>query len=327
MTTTESIVNSPQDSRLEVVESCRICGSRAFEPALLAGAWQLWRCDSCGIVFTSPRYTTESLAALYGSSYYEHASEYFSSQIASPSPDHFAIARQAARHVHATNPASIDIGTGCGRQVAAFAAMGFQSRGTEPSDIACDIARRHGRDVINADIAELPSESFDCVTAFHVLEHVPEPLNFVRHMARVTVPEGIVVIEVPNFASPAARRLGASWHALYPDTHLFHFTPATLAGVCRRAGLVITATHRIGGIGLFHARSPSASFEGAVPGHASRSRELRASQLDRIRASIWNLRRPLFRIPGLRPFCRWVIWELLGYGEFVRVIARKPSSP
>lgn len=282
------------------------------------------RCNECGIVFTSPRYTSEALAKLYSSEYYEHATDYFASQSAPPSEDHIHVARQAARYVQASRPTAIDIGTGCGRQVAAFSAIGFRAQGTEPNDLACTVAQQNGRDVVNVAIENLPSATFDCVVALHVLEHVPEPLRFVEHMARIATSGGVVMIEVPNLASAPSRRLGAQWPPLYPNTHLFHFTPQTLANVCERAGLTVLATHRVGGAGL------CGGLAHADPKHASPSTKKPSipetrpgrSSLKRI---IWDMRKPLLRMPGLRPFLRWVNWELLGYGEFVRIIARKAA--
>ena len=319
-------VQAPQADDLEVVESCRICGASSFVPALTVKGWRLMRCTSCDIVFTSPRYTAEALSHLYKSAYYETATDYFQSQGATPGYDHRSIARQAARYVRAPRPSSIDIGTGGGRQVAAFAAIGFRAKGTEPSDIACEKAVLHGLDVVNTDITALPSQSFDCVTALHVLEHVPEPLEFVRQIARITTPGGVVVIEVPNYGSSASRRLGPGWQPLRPSTHLFHFTPGTLADVCRRAGLTVLATHRVGGAGLFtflalpngNAGRGSASPPPPSPAAVSRP----SGSAKRL---VGNMRRSLVNIPGVRPLLRWVNWELLGHGEYVRIIARRPA--
>jgi SAM-dependent methyltransferase len=316
---------APLADQLEVLESCRICGASSFRPSLTVDSWQLMQCISCDIVFTSPRYTTKALSELYKSAYYESATDYFQSQVGTPSYDHLNIARQAARNLRVAHPSSIDIGTGAGRQVAAFAAIGFRAKGTEPSDVACAKARSLGLDVVNVDIAALPSRSFDCVTAIHVLEHVPEPLEFMRHIARIVSPGGVVVIEVPNFGSSASRRLGPKWQALYPSTHLFHFTPRTLGDVCGRAGLSVFATHRVGGAGLFS--SVAVLDDGSIrdsaaspPGSENVSYAPRS-----VKQFVWNLRKPLLSIPGVRPLLRWINWEVLGQGEYVRVLARRPA--
>jgi len=314
------------NSCLEMVTSCLICGEQAFSPVMTIGQWHLQRCQTCGIVFTSPRYTPSALEALYRDGYYESTAMYFESQLSPPTRDHLSNARQAARYVNMRSPASIDIGTGCGRQVAAFSALGFKAKGTEPSEAACLVARQAGRDVVNVGFGELPDATYDCVTAYHVLEHVPEPLAFVRNMCRIAAAGGVVVIEVPNFESKASRKLGERWPALYPDTHLFQFTPTTLSDLCRRAGLRVMAIQRVGGGGGFATSGIPQQGERSSALVTSSALESRNVRYSRGRGSATEgMRRALLAVPGMRGFLRWVNWELLGHGEFVRVIARKPS--
>lgn len=311
---------------LEQVETCRICGGSRFGLELACGEWRLIRCEACDIVFTSPRYTAQTLVHLYSSAYYEKATDYFASQSAVVSADHERVARQAARHIRGPRGGSVDIGSGCGRLVAAFAKLGFRAKGTEPSGAACSVARQLGRDVVSVDIADLPADTFQCVTAMHVLEHVPEPMEFVQHMWRVTTPGGVVVIEVPNYASKKSRRMGAKWPSLYPSTHLFQFTPTTLADVCRRAGLVILAVHRVGGAGMCEGLTPGAGASASETSQKTGKNRLYFSKIvRRLKRVVWSMRQPFLTIPGLRPLLRWVNWEVLGHGEFVRIIARKPE--
>jgi 2-polyprenyl-3-methyl-5-hydroxy-6-metoxy-1,4-benzoquinol methylase len=312
-------------ANLETITSCRICGATAFRQAMVVSEWHLMQCQACDVVFTSPRYTSEALSTLYRSDYYESAADYFRSQAGQPTYDHLSIAKQAAKYVRGDKRCSVDIGTGAGRQVAAFAALGFRASGTEPSDVACQWAQQHGRDVVNVDVVNLPTQSFDCVTALHVLEHVAEPLDFVRHICRITKPGGVVILEVPNYASAASRRLGARWRALYPSTHLFHFTPNTLADVCQRAGLSVIATHRVGGAGLF--RSLASADAPPTTHFASSSGPSNAGSPPSrsFKTIVWSMRTPFLRIPIVRPLLRWINWELLGQGEYVRIIARRQA--
>ena len=83
----------------------------------------------------------------------------------------------------------------------------------------------------------LPERSYDVVSAFHVLEHIPDSRAFLRTMARWARPGGFVAIEVPNFASVQRRRLREGWSGLRPHEHLVHFTPATLRRTFRAAGI------------------------------------------------------------------------------------------
>ena len=75
------------------------------------------------------------------------------------------------------------------------------------------------------------------VTAFHVLEHVPDSQSFLKTLGRWARPGGFVTIEVPNFKSVQRRRLGKDWTGLRPLEHIVHFTPETLRRAFLAAGL------------------------------------------------------------------------------------------
>lgn len=52
-------------------------------------------------------------------------------------------------------------------------------------------------------ISEVPdSEKHDRICLFSLLEHIPEPVPFLREVARRLAPDGLVVIEVPSAAEP-----------------------------------------------------------------------------------------------------------------------------
>jgi SAM-dependent methyltransferase len=83
----------------------------------------------------------------------------------------------------------------------------------------------------------LPERSFDVVSAFHVLEHVPDSRAFLRTMARWTRPGGFIAVEVPNWRSVQRRRLREEWPGLRPREHLVHYTPRTLTRTMRSVGI------------------------------------------------------------------------------------------
>ena len=75
--------------------------------------------------------------------------------------------------------------------------------------------------------ADLPSSSFDVVTAFHVLEHVLEPRDMFRQFARVLKPGGFLCLEVPNWASHERKLRGLNWTYVL-DHHVNQFDKSTL---------------------------------------------------------------------------------------------------
>lgn len=304
------------------VSSCDHCGCDQSDVALEASPWTLRSCADCGFVFTSPRLSDAALASIYAEEYYENAETYAEQQILSPSDDHRHLA-QTARKRLGRRPTgtltSMDIGCGGGRLVAAFQDAGFNAAGVEPSEATVRAARQAGRDVRVSDISELPDQSYDCVTAIHVLEHVPSPKQFMQHAYRICRPGGLCIIEVPNFASKAARQQGANWYALHPSTHLSHFTPGSLAACLSQAQFQVQSVHRLGGGGVF------ANVSEATVRKTSGVSDQKRSVRSRLLSAIWKSRSAILSIPSVRRFGRWVNWELLGHGEFVRIVAARAS--
>jgi SAM-dependent methyltransferase len=116
---------------------------------------------------------------------------------------------------------------------------GWRAQGVEPERTAAKAASERGLTVEISDLeaSGLPERSFDVVSAFHVLEHMPDSRAFLRTLARWARPGGHVAIEVPNFASVQRRRLRDGWSGLRPREHLVHFTPQTLRRTFAAAGI------------------------------------------------------------------------------------------
>ncbi len=88
---------------------------------------------------------------------------------------------------------------------------------------------------------EAVSDSFDVITLFHVLEHIPDPLNILAALSGKLAVNGQLIIEVPN-ATDALLGLYLSEEFAqftYWSCHLFLFSSSTLARLAHKAGLKI----------------------------------------------------------------------------------------
>ena len=83
---------------------------------------------------------------------------------------------------------------------------------------------------------------FDVVVMAHVLEHVPDPVRAVGAVGRLLRPGGRFVCGVPNNGSVGRAWFGPAWEPLDVPRHLNFFAAASLAAVCRAAGLEVERT-------------------------------------------------------------------------------------
>ncbi len=93
----------------------------------------------------------------------------------------------------------LDVGCGSGDFLADARSFGFEIEGLELSSAAAQIALRdHGIRLTRTAVEDYqPTHPFDVVTSFGVLEHVLDPLALLRHMARLTAPDGIILVYTP----------------------------------------------------------------------------------------------------------------------------------
>ena len=117
----------------------------------------------------------------------------------------------------------LDIGAGTGDFLALAKENGWETVGVEPSDKARAIALKKAVSFVE-DTSGLESHSFDVITMWHVLEHVPNLDNQIKELKRLLKPSGTLIVAVPNFKSFDAKHYGAFWAAYDVPIHFWHFS-------------------------------------------------------------------------------------------------------
>ena len=121
----------------------------------------------------------------------------------------------------------LDIGAGTGDFLLEAKNKNWETVGVEPNEKAKSIAIKKG--VLFADtIEKLESNSFDVITLWHVLEHVPDVVHQVAELKRLLKPSGTLIIAVPNFKSFDANYYKSFWAAYDVPRHLWHFSKTAI---------------------------------------------------------------------------------------------------
>lgn len=121
----------------------------------------------------------------------------------------------------------LDIGAGTGDFLVIAKNDGWNTTGIEPSAKAKAIAINKGVTFAES-LAELESNSFDVITMWHVLEHVPNLEEYITELKRLVKPSGTIVIAVPNFKSFDADYYGKFWAAFDVPRHIWHFSKTAI---------------------------------------------------------------------------------------------------
>ena len=121
----------------------------------------------------------------------------------------------------------LDIGTGTGDFLIEAKNQGWTTLGFEPNTSAKTLAENKGV-VFTDDIFVLPNASFDVITMWHVLEHVPNLEEYIANLKRLLKPDGTIIIAVPNYKSFDAQYYGRFWAAYDVPRHLWHFSKTSI---------------------------------------------------------------------------------------------------
>jgi len=121
----------------------------------------------------------------------------------------------------------LDIGAGTGDFLVAAKKNGWQITGVEPNEKAQTIAIAKGVNFA-ANLSDLENYSFDVITMWHVLEHVPNLDDYIIELKRLLKPNGTILVAVPNFKSFDANYYGRFWAAFDVPRHIWHFSKTAI---------------------------------------------------------------------------------------------------
>ncbi len=117
----------------------------------------------------------------------------------------------------------LDIGAGTADFLVQAKKKHWEVEGIEPNSAARQLAQKKGITLLE-NSKPIKDNSFDVITMWHVLEHVPD-LNYqLTELKRICKPNGIIVIAVPNFNSYDAKYYKQFWAAYDVPRHLWHFS-------------------------------------------------------------------------------------------------------
>ena len=231
-----------QTSLVEV-QTCQLCGSDVGAEMFEDPPYRVIRCSECSLVYVTPRHDDEGLHELYGGEYWNSKSPKTRgyASYAEEEPLYLRTFRRrlrlVKRHIPAGRLRVLDIGCAAGFFLQVMREEGHEVRGVEPSaEIAAHAIKRLGAESVYVGRLEaLPTGhsgfdagSFDLVTLWDVVEHVPNPQALLREVHRLLEPNGVLVLETQNVDSRFAGLLGSRWQHFKHEEHLYHFNPTTI---------------------------------------------------------------------------------------------------
>jgi SAM-dependent methyltransferase len=259
---------------------CILCGNAQNKIVLATqdyalrtpGEFCLVGCTQCGLIYTNPRPTAESIALCYPENYepylhdtatnqkyggkwrlwLENTAEkaylklyrrYQNIKLDVPLPLAWLLAQPRRADFLRINWVEggkvLDVGCSTGRYLEKLQRYGWDVYGVESNPIIADYARQKRGLNIHAgtlEAAEFPAQFFDAIVFSHVLEHLHDPLAELQEVRRILKPGGQLVIALPNWGSLGRKLFKEHWMALEIPRHLYHFDVTHLRRLLEKAG-------------------------------------------------------------------------------------------
>ena len=244
--------------------ACNFCGANDARPVhrlrdwrlALPGEFVLVECRVCGLMYLDPQPEWSELVRHYPNDYEPYAAEAGLAGYRQGSK-HYGL-RRRCRAIAAFHPAGrlLDVGCASGSFLDEVRRQGsWEPFGVEPVAAPAAFAReRLGLNVFTGTLeaARFPSNGFDVITFWDVLEHVEDPNGSLQEAVRILKPGGYLVVQVPNPQSWQAHRFGRYWAGFDAPRHLYAFPETTLRRVLAALGFDQIVTRSLeGGNSIF----------------------------------------------------------------------------
>ncbi|PZR76409.1 MAG: hypothetical protein DLM73_02665 [Chthoniobacterales bacterium] len=224
--------------------ACPICQSeRRALPFRLSETYCVARCLECEVHYLYPRLVESAMQLVYREpSYYQGGeSGYADTSYIGQEPALRATFKRFVRNLAKRGLCGGDLlEVGCGYGYLLDEARSFfrHRAGTEFSPQGGEIARGTGAEVWVGGVEQLPADgSFDCVIATQVIEHVYDPLPFLRRLFSHTKSGGHIILATPDIGGALRKFMGRSWPSFKVPEHVVYFDFSSLAALMQQAGL------------------------------------------------------------------------------------------
>jgi len=132
----------------------------------------------------------------------------------------------------------LDIGAGTGDFLKSSKQNGWEIYGIEPSKKARDLAFKKGVE-LKERLDLLDQRSFQVITLWHVLEHLPDLELQIEKITSLLHKNGTLMIAVPNFKSYDAEHYKEYWAAYDVPRHLSHFSQFSISKLFAKSGMKV----------------------------------------------------------------------------------------
>ena len=213
---------------------CPNCGSSSLSRVYSCTSFSIHDCSECSLRFKSiPELDQARVQELQDTVYHGVESRLHQQWLVK----HMAGDRVKMLNRFARRGRLLEVGCATGEFLEAAEAAGFDVLGVDASERYARYSMQRNLNVRYGRLEEmdLHPSSFDVIALFHVIEHVQDPVDFLRRLNALTREGGLIFIATPNVDSVTDRLFGFQHPNYHQEDHLLFFSTETLRQVLQKA--------------------------------------------------------------------------------------------
>jgi 2-polyprenyl-3-methyl-5-hydroxy-6-metoxy-1,4-benzoquinol methylase len=224
----------------KAVTSCPVCNSTASSTELEKFGTKILHCANCSLrysgqvpndttdIYSDELYLTESLEITHSTREYRKV--------------RFGQERIEVLKKHMPPGKSgklLDIGCGTGWFLEVARDAGFEIHGQEIGKSYANWTAQYVKcPVYSVPVHEIPDAgTYDVITLFDLIEHITDPVSFIKQCVKLLAPGGLLFILTPNFDSLAISIMREHSSLVLPAEHVVYFTRQSITRLMNQCGL------------------------------------------------------------------------------------------
>lgn len=211
-------------AKKKIALRCVVCTSTDFDVLFSHKNGEMAKCRTCGLVQVVPMPSEAVIKKLYHEDF-EHFAPYLEQLDVHKAYFQKKISEMRTRiPTSSLHPNFLDIGCAMGVLLQEAKREGMKVTGVDISDDAVAYCNRFKLNAKAGTVQSLESvlenNSFDIITAFQIIEHERDPLEFMRRVYKLLKKGGLVVLATPNYGGIWRKLMGKRWVGFTHPEHV-----------------------------------------------------------------------------------------------------------
>jgi len=235
------------DNKYSVYIDCPLCRKNNFKKLFDKSGFTYVRCSECTFVFVNPRLNEDSILEGYSESNHAESNRIWkevleTNQQQSFNTQAYSFLLKELKKLGKVSGKLLDVGCSIGHFMSLAKQFGFEAEGVELEPQARAAAIKKGF-IVKDHLIENSSyedKSFDVVSLLGLIEHLPNPLDFMQHIRRILKDDGFILFNgVPNINSINNIMLGSKARVFNGRNHLGYYTKRTFLKLMSDSGFEV----------------------------------------------------------------------------------------